>query len=509
MSDKTNNKIAKNTIALYIRMAITMFISFFTTRITLEVLGVDDYGLNNLVSSVVALFSFLNGSMGTAVQRFYSIEIGKGSEDELGRVFGTGLSLHMVVTAITVVLMEIFAIFFLHKLNIPNERMFAAQVVFQISIMSLALNILSVPYTALLRAREEFSKIAIADILQSVGRLIVVYLLLKIEYDHLITLGVLNFIITLFYIIFIVCTSRRYKECKHKPCWDKDIVKSIAKFISMLIMTVLASLFRDKGIVLLVNIFFGLAVNAAYAVAMQVMHIVSTFVMNFKQSVVPQIMISYGKNDFTRMHKLVNTGTKITFLLMLIITIPIIFEGNYILKLWLKEPPQYAYELVCLVLININVSSFTYFMYQGVHATGNITKQQITMSTLYILNIVGIYIVFKLGYNFYYGLCVTIAVSFLQCITNLYFANKTFKYSIKIFFKEIVPQCVTITAISVIIMYILTTNINSSFFRLITSTLTSIIMILIIGYVILLDKEEKKKILGLVSGFISCKKRIQ
>ena len=168
--NKANNKIAKNTIALYIRMAITMFISFFTTRITLEVLGVEDYGLNNLVSSVVALFSFLNGSMGTAVQRFYSIEIGKGEEERLGRVFGSGLSLHMLVAAITVVLMEVFAIFFLYKLNIPQDRIFAAQVVFQISIISMALNILSVPYTALLRTREEFSKIAIADVMQSAGR---------------------------------------------------------------------------------------------------------------------------------------------------------------------------------------------------------------------------------------------------------------------------------------------------------------------------------------------------
>lgn len=502
---KTNNKIAKNTIALYIRMAITMFISFFTTRITLEVLGVEDYGLNNLVSSVVALFSFLNGSMGTAVQRFYSVEIGRNNEMRLGSVFGAGLALHAIVAVATVALMEVFAIFFFHKLNIPQERIFAGQVVFQISIVSMALNILSVPYTALLRAREEFSKIAVADVLQSIGRLVVVYILMHISYDHLIALGVLNFIITILYSLFMVFIARRYKECRHRICWDKDIIKKIAKFISMLLVTVLASLFRDKGIIILVNLFFGLAVNAAYAVAMQVMHIVSTFVMNFKQSVVPQIMISYGKKDFTRMNMLVNTGTKITFLLMLMITIPIIFEGEYILKLWLKEPPQYAYELVCLVLININVSSFTYFMYQGVHATGKITKQQIAMSTLYILNIIGIYIVFKLGYTFYYGIFVTIFISLLQCITNLYFARKIFGYSITHFLKSILPQCVITIAIAVAAMYLISNTFDNSFARLIISALASTAIIIITGYFVILNKEEKLKFAGVVKGFISSK----
>lgn len=506
MSNKANNKIAKNTVALYIRMAITMFISFFTTRITLEVLGVEDYGLNNLVSSVVALFSFLNGSMGTAVQRFYSVEIGRGKENKIGRVFGSGLALHGIVAIVTALLMEIFAILFLQKLNIPQERMFAAQVVFQISILSLILNIISVPYTALLRAREEFSKIAIADVLQSAGRFLVVYLLLQIDYDHLIALGALNFIITILYFIFMVYVARKYKECRHRICWDKEIVKKIAKFISMLLVTVLASLFRDKGIIILVNIFFGLAVNAAYAIAMQVMGIVSTFVMNFKQSVVPQIMISYGKKDFNRMNMLVNTGTKTTFLLMLMITIPIIFEGEYILNLWLKEPPQYSYELVCLVLININVSSFTYFMYQGVHATGKITQQQIAMSTLYILNIVGIYIVFKLGYSFYYGIYVTIAISLLQCITNLYFANKTFGYEIKKFINSVLTRCIITTVIAVIVIYGLTSCLESSLMRIIIVTIIGCTTIILSGYFILLDKQERNKFGAYAKSLVRRKK---
>lgn len=486
-----SGRIAKNTVALYIRMAITMFISFFTTRITLQVLGAEDYGLNNLVSSVVALFSFLNGSMGTAVQRFYSIEIGKEREDRLGRTFGSALSLHMIVALATGLLMEVFAIFFLSKLNIPQERLFAAQVVFQISILSMVLNVISVPYSALLRAREEFSKIAIAEVLQSLGRLVVVLILMRITYDHLIALGCLNLLVTVIYCLAIVIIARRYQECRNRICWDKAIIKDISKFISMLLLTVLASVFRDKGIVILVNYFFGLLINAAYAIAMQVMHIVGTFVMNFKQSVVPQIMISYGQGDLRRMHQLVNIGTKVTYLLMLMITVPIIAEGEYILNLWLKTPPEHTYELVCLVLVNINISSFTYFLYQGVHATGNITKQQIVMSSLYVLNILGIFILFKMGASFYYALYVSIVVSFLQCVVNVYFARETFSYDVREFITSTLPRCIIAIALVLPIIYCFTQNLESSFLRLVLTLLFCFFLLGGIGYYIVLNKTER------------------
>lgn len=488
-----SGRIAKNTVALYIRMAITMFISFFTTRITLQVLGAEDYGLNNLVSSVVALFSFLNGSMGTAVQRFYSIEIGKEREDRLGRTFGSALSLHMIVALATGLLMEVFAMFFLHKLNIPQERLFAAQIVFQISILSMLLNVISVPYSALLRAREEFSKIAIAEVLQSFGRLVVALILMRITYDHLIALGCFNLLVTVTYCLAIVFIARKYQECRNRICWDKSIIKDISKFISMLLVTVLASLFRDKGIVILVNYFFGLLINAAYAIAMQVMSIVSTFVMNFKQALVPQITISYGKGEINTMKNLINLGTKVTFILMLMITLPIIAEGEYILNLWLKIPPDNTYKLVCLVLININISSFTYFMYQGVHATGHITAQQVVMSLLYVLNIIGIYVTFKLGGSYLYGLYVSIIISLLQCGANVYFATQSFGYDWKNLLFSIIPRCTLTIILTIPIIFIIKNTLTSSILRLISITIVSGLLNIFIGYYVLLTNQERKR----------------
>ena len=503
-----SKKIATNTIALYLRLGITMVISFFTARVTLQQLGVDDYGLNNLVGSIVSLFSFINGSMGTAVQRFYSIEIGKKNEERLGRVFGTGLYLHIIVAIITLFLAELFAVFFLHKMNIPEERMFAAQVVFQISIISLALNIINVPYAALLRSREMFSKTAIVDVLQSLLRLVVLYLLVHISYDKLITLSGLNLCVTLFYVGSLFFMARKFPETHHRPLCDKELIRQMLSFISMLLVTVLAQLLKSKGVVMLVNLFFGLAVNAAYAIASQVSNIVNSFVINFKQSMVPQMVSSYGAEDKTAMHKIINMGTKITFLLMLMVSIPVIFEAQFLLNIWLVNPPEHAALLVALVLIVTNISSFTYFQYQGVHATGKIMAQQIWMSATYVANILIIYIVFKLGASFESALYVNMVISVGQCCANLYFAKKNYNYDLSYFVKKILLPCLAVAAIVVASMLFITQAFSPGVWRFFLVFGIAELLICLLGYYILLDTQEKKYAITFVRNVFKLGNRI-
>ncbi len=499
MSFEINRKkIATNTIALYIRLGITMVISFFMTRVMLQQLGAEDYGLNNLVASVISMFSFINGSMGTAVQRFYCIEIGRGNQERLGRVFSVGLYLHIIVAVITFLIAEVFAVFFLHKMNIPPERMVAAHVVFQISMVSLALNIINVPYSALLRAREMFSKTAIVDILQAVLRLVVLYLLVHINYDKLITLSVLNLGITLFYVGALFFMARRFKESHNPPMRDKGLIKQMLTFISMLLVTVLAQLLKTQGVVILINLFFGLIINAAYAVAVQVSHMVNSFVTNFKQSMVPQMMSAYGAGDKDAMNKIINMGTKITFLLMLMISIPVIFEAQFVLDIWLKTPPEHAAKLVVLVLIAINISSFTYFQYQGVHATGNILGQQIWMSSLYIANIVIIYVLFKFGASFDKALYVNMFISAIQCGINLFYAQKYFNYSIRDFLQGILIPCVVAVALIIAVLLTVVHNIclRPSVFRFCILTVISEVLICSLGYLIVLNQTEKEQVIN-------------
>ena len=490
-----SKKIAKNTITQYVRLAITMFISFFTVRVTLEQLGVQDYGLNNLVGSIVTMFSFINGSMGTAVQRFYSYEIGREKDEQLKKIFGVGLFLHLVVALITFLLIEIFAVFFLEKMNIPPERMSAAQIVFQASAATLCLGIITVPYSALLRAREMFSQMAMVEIIQAFLRLGVLYLLIVLPFDKLIALSFLNLAVSAAGILAFVIMARRFAETHSRPIYDKPLIKEMLGFISFLLLTVLAQLMNTQGVVMLINLFFGLTINAAYAVAVQVQHAVNAFVIGFKSSMVPQIMASYGAGDLKSMHRLVNFGTKITFLMLLMITLPIVFSAQWILELWLKTPPQYAAELVSLTLISINISSFTYFHYQGVHASGKIASQQIWMSSLFVVSITVIFVLFKLGMSFYTAIFVNMAVGVLQCCVNLYYAKQRFEYSLWQFAKGILLPSMIMVAACVAIMKGGVSLAESGLLKFACSMGIDLLVVPIIGFYVLFEKNERGKVL--------------
>lgn len=496
MSDqhKGNKKIATNTIVLYIRMGFTMLISFYTTRVTLEVLGVEDFGLNNVVASVVSMFSFINGSMGTAVQRFFSVSIGSNNRDDLSKIFGVSLYLHIIVAIITLIISEIFAIFFLSGLNIPQERLFAAHVVFQISVFSLIANIINVPYSALLRAHEDFSKIAIIDIIQAILKLGILFLLLRINYDKIIVLSSLNLLVTLVYLLVITSFAKKYKEAKFQIIRDKAVIKEMLSFISLLIFTVLASLFNRQGVIIAVNIFFGLTINAAYAIAFQVSNLIETFAMNFKQSVVPQLMQAHGANDSKRMNQLLYLGTKIGFLLMMLFSIPFVFETDYILKLWLKNPPEYASEFTKLIVIGVNIDTFYYFMYQSVHASGNIKKQQVLTSISYLLSIFAVFISFYFGFNFYFAAYIPIVFSIIRNFISLYSAVHTIEFDYKKYFIEIFLPCFIFLVFLIVISGIITVSMEISFIRFIILISANCILSLLLGYIILFNKNERTAI---------------
>lgn len=496
MAFQINSKrIAKNTLTQYVRLAITMFISFFTVRVTLEQLGVQDYGLNNLVGSIVTMFSFINGSMGTAVQRFYSYEIGRENDERLKQIFGVGLFLHLIVALVTLLLIEIFALFFLEKMNIPSERLFAAHIVFQASAATLCLGIITVPYSALLRAREMFSQTAMVEIIQAFLRLGVLYLLIVLPFDKLIALSLLNLGVSVAGILAFVIMARRFAETHSRPIYDKPLIKEMFGFISFLLLTVLAQLLNTQGVVMLINLFFGLTINAAYAVAVQVQHAVHAFVIGFKSSMVPQIMASYGAGDLKSMHRLVNFGTKITFLMLLMITLPIVFSAQWILVLWLKTPPQFAAELMSLILISINISSFTYFHYQGVHASGRIAKQQIWMSSSFAISILIIYALFKLGMSFYTAIFVNMAVGVLHCCVNLYYAKKKFEYSLKLFAWKILLPCIFMVLVCVAIMSGGVSLVSNDLLKFVCSMGIDLLIVPLIGFYLLFEKNERGKVL--------------
>lgn len=479
-------------------MGFTMLISFFTTRVTLQILGVEDYGLNNVVASMVSLFSFLNSSMGTAVQRFYAIEIGKDNLGYLSRVFGTGLFLHAIVAGITLILLEIFAFFFLERLNIPHQRYFAAQFVFQVSIFSSVLYILVVPFLAFLKAREEFSKIAALDIIRAILNLVVLYLLFIIPFDKIIALSILYLCITIAYVSFIIKFALKFDEIEIRFFRDKYLIKKMLSFISMLIFTLMASVINKQGIVVLVNLFFGLTINAAYAIAVQVSHLMDSFAMNFKQSVVPQLMQAYGGNNLERMNKLMFFGTKVSYLLMLLISIPIFFESDFLINIWLEDPPMYAANFTKLIIIGANINTFYYFIYQGVHASGNIRKQQLLSSFSYLMSIIVIYISFVLGGGFYYAAIIPIFFSIIRNVIVIISAKETIDFAVNSFLTRVIIPCIVITILLVSGALIPFVLLDSSVLRLLNIVFISLIISIFLGPLILLNSYEKQVIKELI-----------
>ena len=273
-------------------------------------------------------------------------------------------------------------------------------------------------------------------------------------------------------------------------------------FIGMLLLSVFASVIKTQGIVALINVFFGLAINAAYAIAVQVSNIVNSFAMNFKTPMVPQMMSSYGAGDKAAMFKIINIGTKIAFTLVLMISLPIMFEADYVLRLWLGAPPEHAALLVIMVLIAININSFTYLLYQGVHATGNITRQQLYMSLTYFVNILAVYLVFKLGAGFEAALIVNIVIEILFVVQNVYFAHKTYGYDVLYFLRGILLPCLSVVSIIVLSMLILTHFMPSSFTRFIVVICVAELLIALLSFYVIFKKTERARIVSFVKGLV-------
>lgn len=497
-----NRKIVINTVSMYVRMFITMIIGFYSARLTLEILGVTDFGLNNLVGGFVALFAFLNKSMGTAVQRFISLSIGENNVVKIKQIMSNSMVIHIGIAFVTLILVEFFIVFFFDRLNIPKDRLYAANIVVQTTVVSMVLNIINVPYAALLRAKEDFSKTAILEVVQSIFRLGLLFLLMQIDYDQLIVYSLLNLFVTIFFIFSINFLARRYNEARFKLLIQKNVIIELLHFSGIYFLSVMVRLIRDKGVVLLINIYFGLMVNAAYAIAEQVKSFVETFSINFRSTVVPQIMSSYGKKDDARMYQLVFTSTKLTNYLLFYIAIPLIFEVDYFLKLWLKNPPEHSAILVILLLINVLIDSFNYFLIQVIHSTGQIKRFSIIQIIIYVFSILGMLVVVKLGFVFYSVVYVIIFSSVILLFFTILYTYKLANLNIFSYVKNVIIKNLLIFLMASVLVLIIHSFMEESIFRLVTTVLFTLVFVSFTGYYIGMDYIEKNFIKSYANSLI-------
>lgn len=492
-----NSRIAFNTVALYIRTFIVMVISFVTARVMLRQLGVDDYGLNNLISGVVSMFGFLNMSMGTAVQRFFSVEEVRDGGVSAKKIFGSAMLIHLAISVVTLILLEIFAVFFLQRLNIPEERMEVAQWVFQFTSVNLVLGIITVPPSAYLRAKEEFSKLAVLDITEAICRLGILYLLYVSPVDKLWTLAFLTFVVTLLYNLVVwVMANRLYHEVTRPYVYyERRLFVEMISFSLLLLFSVASSMVYWQGIVMMINVFFGVAINAAYGIGNQIKTAVDRFLANFKQSIVPQLMESQAAGEDMRMYKLIYASTKITFVLSLLIAVPVIFETDFILRIWLETPPEHTTRFVQLGFAVSVLNSFSFFVIQAIHATGKVTGYSIMTSCSYLVCLALIFVLMKTGYDFYVPMYVSIIQSVIVIVITLCYARRTFGFHVMEFLVKVVLRCVLFCLIMVGCFVAMNSVMTEGWLRLCMNMMLSGLLSLSSLY-ILMNKAERDYFLG-------------
>ena len=382
---------------LYIRMLLIMAVTLYTSRVVLEVLGVEDFGIYNVVGGVVTMLGFINSSLSGATSRFITFELGRGNDGNLKKVFRCAVSVHYLLAIVILFLGETIGLWFvLEKMVIPPERMTAALWVYQCSIVTIIVSIISAPYNALIIAHERMSAFAYISIIEAVSKLLIVFLLKGIPYDKLIVYAILLVVlqISIRFLYTIYC-NRHFSESSARYLWDKDLSKKIFAYAGWTMNGNLAIVGYTQGLNILLNLFFGPTVNAARGIAVQIQNAVQLFFVNFQMAVRPQIIKSYASGDLDYMHKLIVNSSKYSFYLMLLISVPILVNTKYILHLWLGVVPAHTVSftrLMLLVCMNYALSNSTL---TAIHATGDLKKFQIIEGTMLLTVVPVAYIFLK------------------------------------------------------------------------------------------------------------------
>lgn len=442
MPSEDNRRIAKNTLFLYLRMFLTIVVNLYAARVIWQVLGIDDYGVYNVVGGIVTMFAFLNNAMVASSQRFISFELGKGNGERLRKVFCISVTVHILLAIGILFLAETVGLWFLNeKLNIPAGRMAAANWVYQCSVVAFMINVVSVPYNACIVAHEHMKAYGYFGILEVFMKLAIVFLLLLVPFDKLIVYAILVVCVSaLMRLIYGVYCGRNFAECRYKFVSDHQLMKDMFSFAGWSFIGNLGFSVRDQGLNIVVNLFFNVAVNAAKGIATQIGAVVSGFSQNFQMALNPQITKRYAAGNTESMISLVFSGCKYSAILMMFIVVPLFFASEQVLTLWLGEIAPYTVGFMRLILMMILIDSMVGPITTAIQATGRIKWFQIIVSIVMLSNIPLAWLWLKIDASPYVVLYVSIATSAVALIARLillhhevFFSYRA--YTSKVFFR--------------------------------------------------------------------------
>lgn len=488
-----NKRIAKNTVLLYLRMLLMMAVQLYTSRVVLNALGITDFGIYNAVGGFVMMFAVISGSLSAAISRFITFELGKGDVEKLTHIFSTAVIIQLLIGLIVIILGESVGVWFLNvQMNIPDSRMEAANWVLQLSLLSFVINLISVPYNACIIAHERMSAFAYIGLFEAGSKLLIAFLILHAPFDRLVYYGLLTcavaFMVRLIYGVYCKC---HFAECHFQWRFDRVLFREIAGFAGWNFIGSSSGVLRDQGVNMLINVFCGPAVNAARGIAMQVSAAVNSFATNFMMALNPQITKSYAQGNRDYMFTLVCQGSRLSFYLLLFLSMPILVEAHFILALWLKIVPEHAVAFVQLVLVYIMCESISNPLVTLMLATGKIRNYQILVGGCQMLNFPIGYVLLKWNFAPETTVIAAIVIALLCLLVRLYMLRGMVGFPVRRFLWNTVSNVLFVGLLACMLPLWVVTLMPESFWRFVLVAVVSFISVAVIVYFVGCNKEER------------------
>lgn len=492
-----NKQVAKNTLLLYFRMLFLMVVNLYTSRIILEALGVEDYGVYNAVAGFILMFSMVTSSIASAISRFLTYNLGKGEHLNLKKVFSTAIIIQFALAVIIVFLVEVVGVWFLNThMTIPEGSKVAANWILQFALITFVLNLLSIPYNAALIAHEKMSAFAYIGIFEGCANLAISFIVMYSPCEKLIVYGAaMCLVATITRLIYSIYCKKHFDECSLHWTFDKSLFKEMFSFAGWNFIGSISGLLRDQGINILFNVYNGPIVNAARGLATQVQSAVTKFSHNFYTAVQPQITKSYASNNINESHDLVLRSSRLAFLLLIALIVPLLTETGYIIQLWLNEVPDHTVAFVKIIVINTLIDSWSVPIIQLMLATGNIKRYQIVVGLFNLLNFPVAWLVLYLTGTAETAQITVVFFSFGALILRVLMLNKMTHFPIRNFFISTIARCIFILTICVITSIIMVKLFQPGMHRFIINICTTELVFIILMFAIGFNNGERDFIL--------------
>lgn len=495
-----NRRIAKNTFLLYLRMIVVILVGLYTSRVILQVLGVTDYGVYNAVGGVVTMFTVLSSSLSSAISRYLTFELGRGDQDRLNKVFSTSLNVQFLISAVILVLGITAGWWFVNfKMNIPHDRMDAANWVLYCSLISFAVGLISVPYNASIVSHERMSVYAYMSILEVSLKLLIVFALYVSPFDKLKSYAVLLLCVAVVIrFIYARYCKLKFEECTYRKVFDVALLKEMTKFASWNFLGNSAWVFNNQGINILINIYFGVVLNAARGIAAQVEGLAMHFVSNFMTALNPQITKSYASDHLDDMHRLICRGARFSFYLVIFFAIPICLETERVLQFWLGKVPDYSVLFVRMAFLSTLCNVLGYTLVTAQLATGNIKKYQIIMTVVGVWVFPLTWIAYKLGGGAVWCYIIFLSIYFGLIFVRIYLVKDLIHMPMMLYIKNVLLNCAIVLVLAVIPPLVIRFLMPSTLLRFFVLGIVSVVASVIVIYWVGMQSGERTAIKGML-----------